>query len=97
MPRKLKFLKMSNNRIIINKLDAILLSLGISPYTGSKYLTAKQAEAEFGINAQTLRNRSKLESTHKRFIPTVRLNGGRKKYFERKVLERIIRPQGVTA
>ncbi|MBP3192992.1 hypothetical protein [Natronogracilivirga saccharolytica] len=76
--------------IINKKLDAILSSLGVSPAKGSKYLTAKQVEAEFGIKAQTLRNRSNLESSHKRFIPSVRLNGGRQKYFERKVLQRMI-------
>jgi hypothetical protein len=58
----------------------------------TKYLSAKQAEQEFGINAKTLLNRSNLPVRSKRFIPTVRLKGGRKKYFERKVLERLIEP-----
>ena len=82
------------NKYIINrKLDAILAHLGIEASSSTKYVTAKEAEAEFGIKAQTLRNRSTLESSNKRFIPSVRLNGGRQKYFERKVLQRMISTQ----
>jgi|GEM_PF-2566650 len=58
----------------------------------SKYLTAKEAEKEFGINYKTLLNRSILPPTSKRYIPSLRLQGGRKKYFERKVLERLLEP-----
>ena len=78
---------------IITRLDAIIAHLGIAASSSSKYLTAKQAEAEFGIKAQTLRNRSTLAPTDKRYIPSVRLNGGRQKYFERKVLQRMISTQ----
>lgn len=80
---------MTDNININKKLDEILATLKIST-NRSKYLTAKQAQEEFGIPSKTLLNRSKLPSTHKRYIPTCRLSGGRKKYFERKVLERII-------
>ena len=58
--------------------------------THAKYLTAKQIEVVFGIPQKTILNRSNLPDVHKRFIPSVRLRGGRKKYFERKVIERLI-------
>lgn len=58
----------------------------------SKMLTAKQAEKEFGISAKTLLNRSNLPAKSRRYIPSVRLQGGRKKYFERVVLERLLQP-----
>ena len=55
----------------------------------SKYLTANQAEKEYGISSKTLLNRSNLSATDTKFVPAVRLNGGRKKYFERKMLDRL--------
>ena len=58
----------------------------------SRYLTAQQAEKEYGIHHKTLLNRSLLPSHSKRYIPAVRLNGGRQKYFERKVLDRLLEP-----
>jgi len=58
--------------------------------THAKYLNARQIEVIYGIPAKTILNRSNLPATHKRFIPSVRLRGGRKKYFERKVIERLI-------
>ena len=80
---------MNDLEIINRKLDAIMAHLGIST-AGSKFMTARQAENHFGINAQTLLNRSKLDPSHKRYIPTVRISGGRNKYFEKKVLERLL-------
>lgn len=71
---------------ILEKLDKILASLKIT--TTSKYLTAKEVEREYGINPKTLLNRSSLPVKHKRYVPSLRLNGGRKKYFERKVIDR---------
>ena len=56
----------------------------------AKYLSARQIEAIYGIPAKTILNRSNLSTIHHRFIPSVRLHGGRKKYFERKVIERLI-------
>jgi len=74
----------------LKELAELMDSYNIPISSKSKYLTAKQAETEFGINAQTLRNRSNLNPTHKRYIPPLTLNGGRTKYFDRKVLERIL-------
>ncbi len=73
---------------IIKELRAMLKHAGIN--TNSKYLSAKDIEILYGIPAKTILNRSNLPVVHKRFIPSVRLRGGRKKYFERKVIERLI-------
>ena len=72
---------------ILEKLDKILTSLRNTAV--SKYMTAREVEREFGLSAKTLLNRSNLSVTHKRYIPSVCLKGGRKKHFERKVLDRL--------
>jgi hypothetical protein len=79
---------MINKHEIMAELKAILQRAQIEP--NSKYLSAKDIEILYGIPAKTILNRSNLPATHKRFIPSVRLRGGRKKYFERKVIERLI-------
>lgn len=71
------------------ELKAILKRAQIEP--NAKYLTAKQVEVVYGIPRKTLLNRSNLPATHNRFIPSVRLKGGRKKYFERKVIDRMMK------
>ncbi len=76
------------------ELKAILQRAQIEP--NAKYLTAKQVEVVFGIPQKTVLNRSNLPATHNRFIPFVRLKGGRKKYFERKVVERLMQIGGVS-
>ncbi len=54
------------------------------------YLSAKQAEARYGIHHKTLLNRSQLEPKHPGHIPSLRLKGGRKKMFDRRVLDGLI-------
>lgn len=54
------------------------------------YLSAKQAEALYGINHKTLLNRSQLEPKHPGHVPSLRLKGGRKKMFDRRVLDGLI-------
>lgn len=54
----------------------------------SRYITAQDIEADFGIDQRTVLNRSNLPQTHKQFIPCLRV-GGRRKYFDRKVIERL--------
>ena len=72
-----------------NELKELLIRAEISP--NAKYLTAKQIEVVYGIPSKTILNRSNLPKNHRRFIPSVRLqSGGRKKYFERKVMDRMI-------
>ena len=80
---------MNELELIHKKLDAILAHLNISTLP-AKFMTAKQVESHYGISAKTLLNRSKLPQDHKRYIPALCLKGGRKKYFEKKVLDRIL-------
>lgn len=54
----------------------------------ARYLSAREIEVIYGISAKTTLNRSNLKSTNPRYLPSLRLKGGRKKYFERKVVER---------
>jgi hypothetical protein len=61
--------------------------------TNSKYLSAKQVELIYGVPQKTILNRSNLPANHHRHIPSVRLKSGRKKYFERKVVERFFELQ----
>ena len=77
---------------LISELQKILKNAKIEPT--SKYLSAKRIEKEYGISAKTILNRSNLPVTNKRYIPSVHLKGGRKKYFERKVIERLIKHTG---
>jgi hypothetical protein len=57
-----------------------------------KYVTAKQAEALFGIPQKTLLNRSQLDETHPRHIPSYRMKGGKRKTFDTRVLEALFIP-----
>jgi hypothetical protein len=43
----------------------------------------------YGVNAKTLLNRSGLAASDVRYIPSINLKGGRRKYFERKLLDRL--------
>ena len=55
-----------------------------------KYLTAKEVEERYGINQKSVLNRSGLKATDPRYIPAVNLKGGRRKYFDPKVLDRLL-------
>lgn len=57
--------------------------------SAAKYMTAKEASEFYGISQKTLLNRSRLPETHRRYIPCLKLKGGRKKYFETKVLNKL--------
>lgn len=59
------------------KLSKFLKKAKIAP--NAKYLTAKRAEVVHGIPQRTLLNRSSLQVSHKRFMPSSRLKSGRKK------------------
>jgi hypothetical protein len=84
-----KKIDMKERNEMISELRSLLEKAQIVP--NSKYLTAKQIEAEFGVPYKTILNRSNLPSSHARYIPSVRLKSGRKKYFERKVIERLFK------
>lgn len=73
------------------ELKILLLEIlqAVKSSKSSKYLTANQVEEEYGINVKTVLNRSNLPATHKRHIPSVHIQGGRQKYFERILLDRL--------
>lgn len=79
----------NSKKEMMAELKAILKRAQIEP--NAKYLTAKQVEVVFGIPQKTALNRSNLPTHHPRHIPSVRLKGGRKKYFERKVMDRMMK------
>ena len=72
------------------QLELVLSSLHNKP-DSSTYMTAQDIEREFGIDQRTILNRSNLHHSDKRFIPSLRM-GGRRKYFERKVIARLLKP-----
>ena len=81
-----------DEKTFIDELKELLIRADINP--NAKYLTAKQVEVLYGIPRKTVLNRSNLPPEHNRFIPCVFLKSGRKKYFERKVIDRMIKPRG---
>jgi len=82
---------MEEKEELMARLEALLEQAKFQPT--SKYLSAKQVEAEFGVPQKTILNRSNLPASHKRHLPSVRLKGGRKKFFERKVINRFFEVQ----
>jgi hypothetical protein len=75
-----------------NKIDFVVSALQ-NRRDSSKYLTAQDIEWEYGIDQRTILNRSNLHPSNKRFIPSLKINGkGRRKYFERKVIDRLLKP-----
>ncbi len=56
-----------------------------------KYMSARQVGRYTGLNHRTILNRSNLDPSDPRYIPSVRL-GSRRKYFDRRVIERLFRP-----
>ena len=75
-----------------DKLDFVVSALQRKRDT-SKYLTAQDIEAEYGIDQRTVLNRSNLHPSSSGFIPSMKISGkGRRKYFERKVIDRLLKP-----
>ncbi|MDR8390427.1 hypothetical protein NC796_04685 [Aliifodinibius sp. S!AR15-10] len=74
--------------ILESKMDFLLRAFNAKP-DKSRYMTAQDIEAEFRILQRTVLNRSNLPPAHKQFIPSLRVGGGRRKYFDRKVIERL--------
>jgi len=73
---------------IEKKLD-LLLNSNKHRINEKKYITAREVEDLTGLNYRTILNRSNLDQDHRRFIPSIQFGGSRRKYFERKVIERI--------
>lgn len=74
--------------LIEAKLDTIIHKLDARP-DRQKYLTAKDVGELVGLDHRTILNRSNLDSDDPRYIPSLKLRGSRRKYFERKVIERL--------
>jgi len=75
---------------IENKLD-LLLNSNKHRINDKRYITAREVEDLTGLNHRTILNRSNLNEENPRFIPSIQFGGSRRKYFERKVIERIFR------
>lgn len=71
------------------KLDVILHALSVRP-DRQQYLSAKDVAALTGLDHRTILNRSNLKPDDSRFIPSLTF-GSRRKYFERKVIERLFK------
>jgi len=54
-----------------------------------KYITAQKIEEVFGVKAKTILNRSNLQPTERTYIPSVRFEGSRRKYFNTKMIGRL--------
>ncbi|REL24811.1 hypothetical protein DYD21_16760 [Rhodohalobacter sp. SW132] len=83
---------MSNETLdrIETKLD-LLLNSNKHRINEKRYITAKEVEDLTGLNHRTILNRSNVDDQNPRFIPSIQFGGSRRKYFERKVIERIFR------
>jgi len=79
----------NNKKDFVAELTKLLEKAKIDQH--AKYLTAKQVEIVYGIPRKTVLNRSNLPVRHKRFIPSSIFKGGRQKYFERKVMDRMMK------
>jgi hypothetical protein len=69
------------------KLDVLLESVTCTKID-KNYLSAKEVAKLIGLNYRTVLNRSNLDRDDPRYIPSIRF-GSNRKYFERKVIERI--------
>lgn len=79
---------------IEDKVDAIYRKVNARP-DEQKYMSAKDVGSMTELDHRTILNRSNLDPSDPRFIPSVRF-GSRRKYFERKVIERLFKPASRT-
>lgn len=75
---------------INRKLDLLLAALPARP-DETRYLNAEAVSRLTGLDKRTILNRSALDPKDDRFIPSLRFGGSSRKYFERKVIERLFR------
>ena len=73
---------------IESKID-ILLEAKRDQINKKKYITAREVESLTGLNYRTILNRSNMDRDHHLYIPSVQLGQSNRKYFERKVIERL--------
>ena len=71
------------------KLDALLSQGDVRP-DSQRYLTAKDVGRMTGLDPRTILNRSNLGQEEALYIPSLRF-GGKRKYFDRRVIERLFR------
>ena len=76
-------------RRVERKVDAIFHLLK-SPADATRYMTARQTGDYTGLDHRTILNRSNLPADDPRFIPSLRF-GSRRKYFDRRVIDRLFR------
>lgn len=83
---------MNNEQLqrIEQKLD-VLLNSNAHRINEKKYITAREVQDLTGLNHRTVLNRSNYREENPRYIPSIQFGGSRRKYFERKVIERIFR------
>ena len=73
---------------IESKID-ILLEAKRDQINKKKYITAREVESLTGLNYRTILNRSNKDRDHHLYIPSVQFGQSNRKYFERKVIERL--------
>jgi len=71
------------------KIDLLLDAIRATP-NKQKYLAAKEVAQLTGLDHRTILNRSNLAPDEPRHIPSLNF-GSRRKYFERKVIERLFK------
>ena len=79
---------------IEQKLD-LLLNSNQHRINQKRYITAREVQDLTGLDQRTILNRSNYSDDHPRYIPSIQLGNSRRKYFERKVIERIFRLENV--
>ena len=72
------------------KLDAIITKIEAVP-DDRKALSAKEVGRMVGLDARTILNWSTLAPDAPRFIPSMSFGSKRRKYFDRRVVERLFR------
>jgi len=74
---------------IESKLDELLLNLDRIKAQDRRYIDAKEVGEILNLDHRTVLNRSNLDPENLRFIPSLKLRGSRKKYFDRRVIQRL--------
>lgn len=71
------------------KLDTLLHNVQATP-DEQKYLSARDVGRMVGLNSRTILNRSNLDPSDRRYVPSLSF-GTKRKFFERRVVERLFR------
>lgn len=79
---------------IEQKLD-LLLNTNQHRINKKRYITAREVQDLTGLDQRTILNRSNYPKDHPRFLPSIQFGNSRRKYFERKVIERIFHLESI--